>query len=98
MVQDVKLDPPAPAAQKDKRPLLNIDWEELRNIVGWIVGAAAVVLIAWAPVKCSMDQNAKVAQAIEGGANPIDAACAFTSNGSSSPCIVRAAVGEGKAK
>lgn len=75
-----------------------MDWEESRNIVGWISCAFAVVFIAWAPVKCTMDSNEKVAEAIEGGANPIDAACAYSNQGSSSACIVRAAVGEGKAK
>lgn len=74
-----------------------MDWEELRNIIAWIVMGLAAIFIAWAPVKCSMDSNQKVAQAIEGGANPIDAACAY-SNSSSSACIVRAAVGQGKAK
>lgn len=73
-----------------------MNWEEARNITGWIVTAAAAVLIAWAPVKCSMNSNEKVAAAIEGGSNPIDAACAYTSQGSSPTCIVRAAVSGGK--
>lgn len=77
---------------------MNMDWEEFRNIIAWIVGAAAIVLVAWAPVKCSMDSNSKVASAIEGGANPIDAACAYSNNNASPTCIVRAAVGEGKVK
>ncbi|MNN71078.1 hypothetical protein D3C81_1869790 [compost metagenome] len=73
---------------------IDIDWEEARNIVGWIAGCAMAVLIAWAPVKCTMDSNAKVAEAIEQGANPIDAACAYSSNMGSSSCIVRAAMTE----
>lgn len=96
MVADVKVDPPKP--QEKITRVINIDWEELRNIFAWLAGCAMVVLVAWAPVKCTMDGNAKVAQAIEGGANPIDAACAFSNQGSSAPCIVRAAVGQGKAK
>lgn len=96
MATDEKIDPPKPKEKVTR--VVHVDWEEVRNIVAWIIGAAAVVLVAWAPVKCSMDSNEKVSQAIEGGANPIDAACAYTSQSSSAPCIVRAAVGQGKAK
>lgn len=75
-----------------------MDWEEIRNIVAWIMCGLMAIFIAWAPVKCTMDGNEKVAQAIEGGANPIDAACAYANQGSTPACIVRAAVGQGKAK
>lgn len=77
---------------------MNWNWEEFRNIVGWIMGGLMVILIAWAPVKCTMDANDKVARAIEGGSNPIDAACAYANQGSTPACIVRAAVGQGNAK
>lgn len=75
-----------------------MDWEELRNIVAWIVVALAAVFIAWAPVSCSMDGNAKIAQAIQAGANPIDAKCAYSSQGDTAACAIRAAMSGDKAK
>lgn len=71
---------------------MNIDWEEVRNIVGWIVMGLAAVLIAWAPVKCSMDTNEKIAQAVARGANPMDAKCAFANGNTGADCTVRAAI------
>lgn len=68
-----------------------MDMEEIRNIVAWVMCSMMAVLIAWAPVKCSSDSNEKIAQAIEGGANPIDAACAYATNPGTA-CVVRAAV------
>lgn len=70
---------------------MNIDWEEVRNIIAWIVAAMAVVLVAWAPVKCTMDSNERIAQAIESGVNPIDAQCAFGILNDQSKCAIRAA-------
>lgn len=75
---------------------MNINWEEVRNIVAWVVSALAAVLIAWAPVKCTMDSNERISAAVEAGVNPIDAQCSFGIFNDQSKCAIRAAVSEKK--
>lgn len=69
----------------------HVDWEEVRNIVGWIAGCAMVAAVIWAPVSCSKNNNEKMEAAIKAGSNPIDAACAFSNQPPVNACLLRAA-------
>jgi len=69
-----------------------INFEEVTDVAKWAIVALAIVAIAWAPVSCVKDGNAKVQIAIEQGVDPIRARCAYAASGTSSPaCIVAAA-------
>lgn len=68
---------------------------EWNVVVGWIAGAVVALGIAWAPVACTVNNNEKIDAAIQRGADPIKARCAYTSNPSMVACAVAAAKGDG---
>lgn len=71
---------------------MNIDWEEVRNIAGFISAAIAAVLIAWAPVSCSKYTDTMINEAIQKGIDPADARCAYQGDTqNSNTCALRAA-------
>lgn len=71
---------------------MNLDWEEIRNIIAWIMCALAVIFVAWAPVSCSRDSNDRIESAVKAGVDPQEAACAYGYSQNSTPaCIIVAA-------
>lgn len=58
-----------------------MDWQEIRNIAAWIAGCAMVVLVAWAPVSCVKDRNAKIESMVQAGMDPLSARCAIVGEG-----------------
>lgn len=58
----------------------------------WALGLMLLAGVAISPVACTMQQDALVADAIKGGADPISARCALDGmNGTSPLCMARAA-------
>ena len=53
------------------------------------MGLVALVLIS--PVGCTVHRNIQLTKAIESGANPMTAKCAFGSHSQDIPCILAAA-------
>lgn len=59
----------------------------------WQTVAVAIVLVAAGPSACTAYESKRIADAIEAGADPIDARCgiAGTANAGSTICTLRAA-------
>lgn len=69
-----------------------VEWNE---VIGWITAGVVALGIAWAPVACTMSSNAKIEAAIQRGADPIKARCAFAGSTDTAACAVAAAKGDG---
>lgn len=65
---------------------------DLNFVAGSICASVAAIAIAWAPVACTSSNNAKIAEAVNRGVNPIEAKCAYSSAGSENvACAIMAA-------
>lgn len=72
---------------------------ERNNLLAWVAGFTALVMVVALPVSCSVHSTNKLAEAIEKGADPIKARCAFNgsgSNGTTLVCAMAAMKGESK--
>lgn len=67
---------------------------QVETVAGWIAATVMVVGVAWAPVSCNSNNNAKIEAAIERGVDPIKARCAFSSSNEGA-CTVAATLGRG---
>ncbi len=57
-----------------------------------IAGFVLLAIVSMSPVACTVNRHRIIAEAIAGGADPIDAKCAIESDMAHDPmCIVRAA-------
>ena len=63
------------------------------DLLGALVLAVIVAILVGAPLACSMNDNATIAEMVKAGAHPVDAKCAVKSGGSTE-CLVRAAMKE----
>lgn len=75
----------------DKRAF-EVDWEQLTWIVGVIGVCAVAATIAFSIASFNTHRNDKMAEAIAGGAHPMDAYCAFDGSSENKVCLVRAAL------
>lgn len=61
------------------------------EFIPWVIGAAVVLGVAWAPVACTVSNNTKIAAAVERGVDPLVARCAYAANPDRVQCGVIAA-------
>ena len=54
--------------------------EEMQHLLMFVVGACAVVLVAWAPVSCSRSSDEAILEAIKSGTPALEAKCAFSAD------------------
>lgn len=66
---------------------------EWNTIAGWATAGVVALGVVWAPVACTMNNNEKIATAIQGGADPIAARCAYSASPNAITCAVVAAKG-----
>jgi hypothetical protein len=64
--------------------------DTLNEAILSVVAICAVAAVLGSPVACTMHRNAKVAEAIKAGADPIEARCAMTDDVHDPVCMVRA--------
>jgi hypothetical protein len=61
----------------------------MNNFQSFLV-AASIVLIAFAPVTCSMNTNRTIESMVKSGADPADAKCAVAATYNHDICAIRA--------
>lgn len=70
---------------------MNWDWEEARNMVAWVAACSMLAVVAWAPVSCTQQTNAKIEALIQKGVDPVAARCAIKGQeGYESTCAILA--------
>lgn len=60
-------------------------------LIGWGMAGLFCLGIAWAPVACTMSNNAKIEAAIQSGIEPMKARCAYSVDPDRVQCAVIAA-------
>lgn len=65
---------------------------DMREMVVWVLAVLVVGAVLLSPAACTMNRQNKIAEAINGGADPIEAKCAIEAEDRPSPmCILKVA-------